>query len=97
MVRVYLIGRRKSATKANARLNFTGPTRIALEMSSETKKALGLILIYTALLFSLIGWAGAHKSQFHFRAEIATAGYYTAGVFVALGVIMLLLSLRKRS
>ena len=65
-------------------------------MSSETCKALGLISIYTALLFFLIGWAGAHKSQFHFRAEIATAGYYTAGVFVALGVIMILLSFRGK-
>lgn len=67
------------------------------KMSSETCKALGLISIYTALLFTLIGWAGGHKSQFHFRAEISTAGYYAAAVFVALGVIMLLLSLRKRS
>ena len=71
---------------------------VSLEkMSSETKKALGLISIYTALLFFLIGWAGAHKSQFHFRAEISAAGYYTAAAFAALGVIMLLLSLRKRS
>ena len=71
---------------------------VSLEgMSSETKKALGLISIYTALLFFLIGWAGGHKSQFHFRAEISTAGYYTAAAFATLGVIMLLLSLRKRS
>jgi hypothetical protein len=65
-------------------------------MSSETCKALGLISVYTALLFFLIGWAGSHKMQFHFRAEIATAGYYAAGVFVALGVIMLLLSFRGK-
>ena len=67
-------------------------------MSSDTCKALGLISIYTALLFFLIGWAGSHKMQFQFRSEIATAGYYAAGTFVALGVIMLLLSFRgKRS
>jgi putative Mn2+ efflux pump MntP len=67
-------------------------------MSSDTWKALGLISIYTALLSFLLGWAGGHKMQFHFRAEIATAGYYAAGIFVALGVIMLLLSFRgKRS
>jgi hypothetical protein len=66
-------------------------------MSSETCKALGLISIYTALLFFLIGWAGGHKSQFHFRTEISTAGHYAGAVFVALGLIMLLLSLRKRS
>ena len=70
---------------------------VSLEkMSSETKKALGLISIYTGLLFFLIGWAGARKMQFHFRTEIATAGYYAAAVFAALGVIMLLLSLRGK-
>jgi hypothetical protein len=69
-----------------------------MTMSSDTWKALGLISTYMALLFFLIGWAGSKKSQFHFREEIATAGYYTAGVFVALGVIMFLLSFRgKRS
>lgn len=67
-----------------------------MTMSSDTYKALGLISIYTALLFFLIGWAGARKMQFHFRAEIATAGYYAAGAFVALGVIMFLLSLRGK-
>jgi hypothetical protein len=65
-------------------------------MFPETWRALGLISIYTALLFSLIGWAGSHKSEFHFRGEIATAGYYAAGVFVTLGVVMLLLSFRKK-
>jgi putative Mn2+ efflux pump MntP len=69
-----------------------------MAMSSDTWKALGLISIYTALLFFLIGWAGARKMQFHDRAEIATAGYYAAGIFVTLGVVMILLSFRgKRS
>jgi hypothetical protein len=69
-----------------------------MAMSSDTWKALGLISIYTALLFFLIGWAGSRKSEFHFRGEIATAGYYTAGILVTLGVIMFVLSLRgKRS
>jgi hypothetical protein len=67
------------------------------EMSSDTWKALGLISIYTALLFFLIGWAGGRKADFHYRAEISSAGFYTACAFAALGVIMLLLSLRKRS
>jgi len=67
------------------------------EMSSDTWRALGLISFYTALLFFLIGWAGGRKADFHYRAEISTAGFYTAGAFAALGVIMLLFSLRKKN
>ena len=63
-------------------------------MSSDTRKAIGLISIYTGLLFFLIGFAGRMKSDFHSRLEISTAGFYAAGAFAALGVIMLLLSLR---
>jgi hypothetical protein len=67
-------------------------------MSSDTQKALGLISIYTGLLFFLIGFAGGMKSDFHSRLEISTAGFYAAGAFAALGVIMLLLSFKgKRS
>jgi hypothetical protein len=67
-------------------------------MSSDTRKAIGLISIYTALLFFLIGFAGGMKSEFHSRLAISTAGYYAASAFAALGVIMLLLSFKgKRS
>jgi hypothetical protein len=67
------------------------------EMSSETKKAVGVILIYTGLLFFLIGWAARMKSDFHHRLEISTAGFYAAGTLAALGVLALLLSLWKRN
>ena len=67
-----------------------------MTMSSETSKALGLISIYTGLLFFVIGWAGARKMDFHFRAEIATAGYYAAAGFAAIGVILFLLSFRGK-
>ena len=65
-------------------------------MLPETWRAMGVISIYTALLFFLIGWAGSRKSEFHFRGEIATTSYYAAGIFVTLGVIMILLSFRKK-
>jgi hypothetical protein len=67
-----------------------------MTMSSETSKALGLISIYTGLLFFVIGWAGGRKMDFHFRAEIATAGFYTATAFAVIGVILLLLSFRGK-
>jgi hypothetical protein len=67
-----------------------------MTMSSETSKALGLISIYTGLLFFVIGWAGGRKMDFHFRAEIATAGFYAAAAFAVMGVILLLLSFRGK-
>ena len=67
-----------------------------MKISSDTQKALSVISIYLALLFFLIGMAARLKESFHSRAEIATAGFTVAAVFVALGVIMFLSSLRKK-
>ena len=66
-----------------------------MKLTSETKKAISLILIYLALLFFLIGMAAQLKESFHSRAEISTAGFTVAGVLVALGVITFLFSLGK--
>jgi uncharacterized membrane protein len=67
-----------------------------MKITSETKRAISVILIYLALLFFLIGMAARLKESFHSRAEISTAGFTVAAVFVALGLIMFLFSLRKR-
>jgi hypothetical protein len=67
-----------------------------MKISAETGKAIGLILIYTALLFFLIGVAAHLKSDFHSRAVIFRSGLVTAAVFAALGVIMLLFSWRGK-
>jgi uncharacterized membrane protein len=67
-----------------------------MKISSDTQKALSVISIYLALLFFLIGVAARLKESFHSRAEISTAGFTVAAVFVALGVIMFLSSLRKK-
>jgi multisubunit Na+/H+ antiporter MnhG subunit len=66
-----------------------------MKMTSETKKAVSLILICLALLFSLIGMAARLKSDFHSRAEISTAWFTVAAVLAAVGVITLLFSLGK--
>ena len=65
-------------------------------MSSETGKALGIISIYTGLLFFLLGMAAKWKSDFHSRAEISTAALTAAGVMAALALILFLISLRKK-
>ena len=67
-----------------------------MKISSDTQKALSVISIYLALLFFLIGMAARLKESFHSRADISTAGFTVAAVFVALGVIMFLSSLRKK-
>ena len=65
-------------------------------MSSDDKKGLSVILIYTGLLFFLIGFAGRIKMDFHYAREIFTYGMGAAAVFAGLGVIMFLFSLGKR-
>ena len=67
-----------------------------MKISSEDQKAISIILIYTALLFFLVGMAARMKMDFHYRAEISMAGLTTAAVLAALGVIVFLLALRKR-
>lgn len=61
-----------------------------MNISSETRKAIGLILIYTALLFFLIGFAAGMKSDFHHRSEISRAALTAAAVLAAAGVAALL-------
>jgi hypothetical protein len=68
-----------------------------MKMSSDTRKAISVILFYTALLFFLIGMAARLKSDFHSRAEISAAGFAVAAVLAALGVIMFLFSWRGKT
>jgi multisubunit Na+/H+ antiporter MnhG subunit len=68
-----------------------------MKMSSDTRKAISVILFYMALLFFLIGMAARLKSDFHSRIEISTAGFTVAAVLAALGVITFLLSWTGKS
>ena len=67
-----------------------------MKMSSDTRKAISVILIYVPFLSFLIGMAARLKSDFHSRLEISTAGFTVAAVLVALGVITFLFSLGKK-
>lgn len=67
-----------------------------MKMSTETKKALSVILIYLALLSFLIGIAARFKESFHSRVEISTAGFTIAAVLAAIAVILFFFSLRKK-
>jgi len=65
-------------------------------MKAEDEKGISVILIYTALLFFLLGMAARLKMSFHYRAELSTAGLVIAAVLASLGVLLFLFSLRKR-
>jgi len=67
-----------------------------MRMSSDDQRAVGLILVCLGFLFFLIGLAARLKESFHFRAEISAAGFTAAAIVAALGVIMVLFSLRKK-
>ena len=67
-----------------------------MKIASDTGKAIGLILIYTALLFFLVGVAAHSKSDFHSRELIFRTGLIAAAVFAALGAITLLFSWRGK-
>jgi hypothetical protein len=64
-------------------------------MTSSDRKGIGLILIYLALLATLIGVAGKMKMEFHYRETISTAGFIVAAVLVVIAIVMFLFSLRK--
>jgi len=66
-------------------------------MKADDEKGISVILIYTALLFFLLGLAGRMKMQFHYRAEISTASWVVAAVLAGLAILLFLFSLRKRS
>jgi hypothetical protein len=65
-------------------------------MKAEDEKGISVILIYTALLFFLLGMAARIKMSFQYRAELSTAGLVIAAVLASLGVLLFLFSLRKR-
>ncbi len=67
-----------------------------MSMNPDDRKAISLILFYTALLFFLIGVAARMKSDFHARLEISKAGFVIAAVLAAFGVVMLLFSSKRR-
>ena len=67
-----------------------------MRMSSDDQRAIGLILVCLGFLFFLIGLAARLKESFHSRAEISTVGFTAAAIAAALGVIMVLFSLKKK-
>ena len=66
-------------------------------MKAEDEKGISVILLYTGLLFFLLGFAARIKMNYHYRMELSNAGFVIAAVLAALGIVLFLFSLRKRS
>ena len=67
-----------------------------MKISTDDQRAIGLILFCIAVLSFLIGIAGHFKSDYHSSGEIASTGFIIAIVLAAIGIVMFLVSLRKK-
>jgi uncharacterized membrane protein YtjA (UPF0391 family) len=67
-----------------------------MKISNDDQRAIGLILFCIGVLSFLIGLAGALKENYHHRGEISSTGFTIAIVLAAIGVVMFLVSLRKK-
>ena len=65
-------------------------------MKTDDQRGISVILVYIALLFLLIGWAGRMKAEFHYRAEISGTAFIVAGILAGLAVLLFLFSLGKK-
>jgi uncharacterized membrane protein YtjA (UPF0391 family) len=67
-----------------------------MKISNDDQRAIGLILFCVGVLSFLIGLAGALKETYHHRAEISSMGFTIAIILAAIGVVLFLVSLRKK-
>ena len=67
-----------------------------MKISTDDQRAIGLILFCVGVLSFLIGLAGHLKSEYHHRGEILSAGFTIAIILAAIGVVLFLVSLRKK-
>jgi uncharacterized membrane protein YiaA len=68
----------------------------AMKISTDDKRAIGLILFCIGILSFLIGLAAHLKENYHSRAEISSTGFTIAIILAAIGVVLFLVSLRKK-
>ena len=67
-----------------------------MKISNDDQRAIGVILFCVGVLSFLIGLAGALKENYHQRGEISSTGFTIAIILAAIGVVMILVSLRKK-
>jgi hypothetical protein len=67
-----------------------------MKISTDDQRAIGLIMVSVGFLCFLIGLAGHLKENYHSRAEIASTGFTAAAILAGIGIILFLVSLRKK-
>ena len=67
-----------------------------MKISNDDQRAIGLILFCVGILAFLIGLAGHLKENYHYRGEISCTGFTIAMILGAIGVVLFLVSLRKK-
>jgi uncharacterized membrane protein YtjA (UPF0391 family) len=67
-----------------------------MKISIDDQRAIGVILFCIGVLSFLIGLAGALKENYHSRGEISSTGFTIAIILAGIGVVMFLVSLKKK-
>jgi uncharacterized membrane protein YtjA (UPF0391 family) len=67
-----------------------------MKISNDDQRAIGLILFSVGVLSFLIGLAGYLKQNYHYRGEISCTGFTIAVILAGIGVVLFLVSLRKK-
>jgi uncharacterized membrane protein YtjA (UPF0391 family) len=67
-----------------------------MKISNDDQRAIGLILFCVGVLSFLIGLAGHLKENYHYRGEISSTGFIIAIVLAGIGVVLFLVSLKKK-
>ena len=67
-----------------------------MKISNDDQRAIGLILFCVGVLSFLVGLAGHLKENYHYRGEILSTGFTIAIILAGIGVVMFLVSLRKK-
>ena len=67
-----------------------------MKISTDDQRAIGLIMVCVGFLCFLLGLAGHLKENYHSRAEIASTGFTAAVILAGIGIILFLVSLRKK-
>ena len=67
-----------------------------MKISTDDQRAIGVILFWVAILSFLIGIAGHFKSEYQHRGEISSTGFTIAIILAAAGIVMFVVSLKKK-
>ena len=67
-----------------------------MKISNDDQRAIGLIMFCVGVLAFLIGLAGHLKENYQHRAEISSIGFTIAIILAAIGIVMFLVSFRKK-